>query len=1036
MSLRIVHLLVLVLLEGIVFGQNAANTANNDPPRLEVFWTDTPPGLDGSMGDACWKQAEAATSFRLLSGTALTQKTEVRFAYDGENLYVFWIAYESDMSSVLMGAPEKQRDQIDRTESAELMFLPTHTDKEYFMFAASPLGARYDLSWKTWTDFNPEWQCVAGRFKGGWTLEEKIPFAEFAEVGCIGATPQVGDDWGLNIYRKKANPLEVSQCTSTSADAGLVFRGRKTGDALPRVVKRSVESLLDGTAKCELTVENAKSPVVGECLILRGGQQKGKAQATLTSPNGVVRLAVRMKEAGPHRLRFSLTSGEKVFFSGQALVAPSPLAVLLRALQSEAAAGKKVVAESRHPEFIRIRKELEDYARASRNAGQQPANEQEVMRRLNRLRRDLHLARLYPGKVGQPSVPFAIGAVTESDKVYPDTLYKGPLTEPIRLAIAGNEYGSLQLVVIPFWQDLREVNVSFSPLTRTLSPPGRGRGEGSAVIPVENLRWFRVSYVKLEDPPAWAKVTYQHRYEPDPLMPPAPFDVPSVQVAAVWVDVLMPEGMPEGTYSGQVTVTANGRLVSRSIGVRSYGFDIPKRSSLETDFWFSPTYNWNAFYLNAEKTVGICPYTPELHARHADVLGRYRISSFPSDWTFLCREVPIHQEADGRFTFDWSRFDKYIQNGLRNNSTAFWCALSCNSGWTAYLNAPTVPVIERATGKRITVGDIVQPLWDKHGEATDEARAYGKAQFENPVYREFLVAYVKHLKELGINDFSYYELFDEANQDPPPHTRWNAMIEHHQFFRKLVPDLHLLNFGFNPTQVVAGKSALGLIDVWAPHLLQLDERVVPRFEPGEGYKADQTQPSLPNAGIIHDAIVDRRAKQGEKYWTYTCTQQVDSQGNYTPYSLYHQPYIALRIHSWMAWRFQWDGFLIYALNGVPKVNLKPPSERWPLTDWSDGADMGCGTLVYPGPDFELIPGMRLANARDGLEDYEYFAVLRNEAKKLDPTRDARLLAKIAEALKMDKDIVSSVYVWTKDRERLEKKREELARLIREARAAD
>lgn len=1010
-----------------------AQADNATPSAVNVWWTDSSPVLDGKMDDACWKQAEAATTFRLLSGAALTRETEVRFAYDGDNLYVFWTAYESDMNNVLTGTQEKQRDQIDRTESAELMFLPTHTDKEYFMFAASPLGARYDLSWKTWTEFNPEWQCVAGRFESGWTLEEKIPFGEFAEVGCVGATPQVGDDWGLCIYRKKASPFEVSQCTLTGSDAGLLFRGRKTGESLPRVVKSSVSSLPDGSAKCELMVENAKPPVVGHCLLFHQGQQKGKTQATLTSPNGVVSLSVPLKESGPHRLRFSLTSAGKVFFSGQALVAPSPLAELMQSVQREAMEGKKVVVAPRHPEFVRIRKELEDFALLNRGSRQQPANEQDVTNRLNKLRRVLQLARLYPGKANQTPVAFAVGAVTESDKVYPDTLYKGPLAEPIRLAIAGNEYGSLQLVVIPFWQDLKAVNVSFSPLTRTLTPPGRGRGEGSAVIPVENLRWFRVSYVKLEDPPAWAKVTYQHKYEPDPLMPAAPFDVPATQVAAVWVDVLMPEGTPEGTYSGKVTVSANGQSVSRSLEVRSYGFDIPKRSSLETDFWFSPTYNWNTFYLNEEKTVGIFPYTPELHARHAAVLGRYRISSFPSDWTFLCREVPIYREPDSHFTFDWTNFDKYIQNGLKNNSTAFWCALSCNSGWTAYLNTPTVPVIERATAKRITVGDIIQPIWDKHGETTDEARAYGKAQFENPVYREFLVAYVKHLKELGINDFSYYELFDEANQDPPPHTRWNAMIEHHKFFREVVPDLHLINFGFNPTQVVAGKSALGLIDVWAPHLLQLDERIVPRFEPGDGYKVDQTQPSLPHTGIIHDAIVDRRAKYGEKYWTYTCTQQVDSQGNYTPYCLYHQPYIALRIHSWMAWRFQWDGFLIYALNGVPKVNLKPPSDRWPLTDWSDGADMGCGTLVYPGPNFELIPSMRLANAREGLEDYEYFAVLRNEAKKLDSTRDAKLLAKVNEALQMDKDIVSSVYIWTKDRNRLEAKREELAGLIREVR---
>jgi hypothetical protein len=214
-----------------------------------------------------------------------------------------------------------------------------------------------------------------------------------------------------------------------------------------------------------------------------------------------------------------------------------------------------------------------------------------------------------------------------------------------------------------------------------------------------------------------------------------------------------------------------------------------------------------------------------------------------------------------------------------------------------------------------------------------------------------------------------------------------------------------------PTQVKAEKSAVGLIDAWAPHLTYVE-------------------------GPVHQAILERRAKYGEKYWSYTCGEHTDKDGNYSPYCLYHRPYLAVRMHFWMVWRLQMDGFLIFALSGVPEQNLKAdPAERWPNSDWSDGGSRGCGTLVYPGPNYELIPGMRLANAREGLEDYEYFAVLRREAEKLDPVRDAKLRAKVEAALKVDPDIVSSVYVWTKDRARLEAKRAQLADLIRKVRAA-
>jgi hypothetical protein len=237
------------------------------------------------------------------------------------------------------------------------------------------------------------------------------------------------------------------------------------------------------------------------------------------------------------------------------------------------------------------------------------------------------------------------------------------------------------------------------------------------------------------------------------------------------------------------------------------------------------------------------------------------------------------------------------------------------------------------------------------------------------------------------------------------------MIEHHQFFRKVVPDLHLADYGVDPTQVKAGKDALGLIDAWAPHLTVITDKVC-------------------------NAIKERRAKYGEKFWAYTCGEGTDPQGNYSPYILYNRPYIAARMQIWFAWHFQMDGFLSFMLSGVPESDYKPnPGDRWPRGEWLDGGDRGCGTLIYPGPNYELIPGMRLANCRDGMQDFEYFVTLRNEAKKLDAQRDAALLARVNQALVIEPDIITSVYVWTKDRNRLEAKRAQLAGLIAEVRAA-
>ena len=45
----------------------------------------------------------------------------------------------------------------------------------------------------------------------------------------------------------------------------------------------------------------------------------------------------------------------------------------------------------------------------------------------------------------------------------------------------------------------------------------------------------------------------------------------------------------------------------------------------------------------------------------------------------------------------------------------------------------------------------MQDKWKELGENDYMSRFYGKSYYKNPVYRDFLTAYVQHLKELGIN---------------------------------------------------------------------------------------------------------------------------------------------------------------------------------------------------------------------------------------------------------------------------------------------
>ena len=101
--------------------------------------------------------------------------------------------------------------------------------------------------------------------------------------------------------------------------------------------------------------------------------------------------------------------------------------------------------------------------------------------------------------------------------------------------------------------------------------------------------------------------------------------------------------------------------------------------------------------------------------------------------------------------------------------------------------------------------------------------------------------------------------------------------------------------------------------------------------------------------------------------------------------------LATRLLFWSMWKYgitgglHWSGD-IYRYHGVfgTLVRLANTTDCW----WSKGPGefMGGGTFTYPLPGMSLVDQMKLGSAalpsirleaiRDGLEDYEYFVLLR------------------------------------------------------------
>lgn len=188
--------------------------------------------------------------------------------------------------------------------------------------------------------------------------------------------------------------------------------------------------------------------------------------------------------------------------------------------------------------------------------------------------------------------------------------------------------------------------------------------------------------------------------------------------------------------------------------------------------------------------------------------------------------------------------------------------------------------------------------------------------------------------------------------------------------------------------------------------------------------------------------------RGDQVWNYVCCHPLHPWPNF----FVDYPAIDQRIIPWMNWKFGVPGLLYYAIN-LWETNRDPEKgrhdddeaakaiaagKRWPDVPWNTFtcADFnGDGHLVYPGRDGRPISSVRLANIRDGIEDYECLAVLsdliaRAEREKADPS----LISRAKRVVRVPDDVVRSFREYTLDPGRLLQARSDLldvtARLAR------
>jgi hypothetical protein len=222
---------------------------------------------------------------------------------------------------------------------------------------------------------------------------------------------------------------------------------------------------------------------------------------------------------------------------------------------------------------------------------------------------------------------------------------------------------------------------------------------------------------------------------------------------------------------------------------------------------------------------------------------------------------------------------------------------------------------------------------------------------------------------------------------------------------------------------------------------------------------EQVEPALLGGPNIWCAVssaykpepAEQRRALGEKFWWYVCT------GPKAPYCtlFIDHPGTELRVWLWQTWQRRITGILVWETNYWTSSAAYPDREhpQNPYEDpmgWTSGYSTpaglkrpwgnGDGRFIYPPleaanahPGRPVLAGpvdsIRWEMLRDGIEDYEYLALLQRALEAKGTRLDAAQKQQFAALLEVPADITKDMTTFTKDPMAIEKHRDRVARAL-------
>ena len=201
-----------------------AQSPETDPPPLILSRLTGPIELDGFVNDPAWAEIDslAVVMYSPIFMGQMTERTDIRVAYDDQYLYLGGRLYDSNPNGIRANSMYRDRYSGDDTVA---LILDTFNDRQNGLWFSitpnnvridmaisndldsggrSPFGTVINLSWNTF------WDSATQRTDHGWSVEARIPFTSLGFQSVDGLV-----EMGMSVTRRISRKNEIHEFPAT-----------------------------------------------------------------------------------------------------------------------------------------------------------------------------------------------------------------------------------------------------------------------------------------------------------------------------------------------------------------------------------------------------------------------------------------------------------------------------------------------------------------------------------------------------------------------------------------------------------------------------------------------------------------------------------------------------------------------------------------------------------------------------------------------------------------------------------------------------